>query len=304
MRQGKIKLFYRPEMAYTGGRNFSKSPSKPKRLYDAIKRRGLLRNMFEVEGGFLPFDDLDFEYAHTKEYIKDFFRGGKLSETNSLDWSPEFANTVRYTNSSLYEAIKSSIANPAQITLSPTSGFHHAKPDRGQGFCTFSGQVIASLKLYQKFKSVGCYFDLDGHFGNSIEDSRKFRPILNEAIPKHCNVNPSYKGEAYLMDLAQKMAVIKEEILKGKIHYIVWCHGADSHCEDKLGSQCTTAQWLACTEMFVDFVREIDEELGRPFPVSMTLFGGYRNKYSEVIDLHIQDLQIIHSRLCLQEELI
>ena len=64
------------------------------------------------------------------------------------------------------------------LTFSPTSGFHHARPEGGSGFCTFSGQVIASLKIYEEKKLVGAYLDLDGHYGNSIEDSRKLFPLL------------------------------------------------------------------------------------------------------------------------------
>ena len=52
----------------------------------------------------------------------------------------------------------------------PTSGFHHAMPDRGKGFCTFSGQVIAALKIYNKYKLSGAFIDLDGQKVDEIKD--------------------------------------------------------------------------------------------------------------------------------------
>ena len=125
--------------------------------------------------------------AHTA-----FFAGGRpLCESNELTWSEQFADSVRYTNASLCHAIEHSIAHPEQLTFSPTSGFHHARPRGGGGFCTFSGQVIAAVKLFRKHHMVGAHIDLDGHFGNSIEDSRAFVAKLNQAIPPGCNINPA-----------------------------------------------------------------------------------------------------------------
>ena len=79
---------------------------------------------------------------------------------------------MRYTNASLYHAIEHAVAHPEQVALSSTSGFHHARPTGGGGFCTFSGQVIAAVKIYREHRLVGAHVDLDGHFGNSIEDSQ------------------------------------------------------------------------------------------------------------------------------------
>jgi hypothetical protein len=38
---------------------------------------------------------------------------------------------------------------------------------------------------------VGTHIDLDGHFGNSIEGSGKFVPVLNNAILPGCKIDPS-----------------------------------------------------------------------------------------------------------------
>lgn len=288
-----IKTFYNPKqvLAHDSNLNFSKSPLKPVLLLEYIKKQGF-NNYFEITNEFKPFEKEDFYIAHTKEYVDGFFSGDKEQRSkNGLEWSPQFADSVRYTNASLYNAILNSITNPEQISFSPTSGFHHATPDGGRGFCTFSGQVIASVKIYRDLGLRGAYLDLDGHFGNSIEDSRTFVADLNKAVPEGFNINPASFGKNYINDLKEHLLKLKTAIIDNKIDYLVWCHGADSHEWDDLGTQCSTAQWLECSEIFYNFIKEIELETGKKIPIALSLFGGYRkDDYNSVLSLHTADL--------------
>lgn len=138
----------------------------------------------------------------------------------------------------------------------------------------------------------GCYLDLDGHFGNSIEDTRSFTPNLNHAIPPGFNFNPKLYDAEYFGEVENFIGkTLEPALLAGKIHYIVWCHGADSHKEDQLGDQCSTEWWMKCAEYFWQWVREMDAKLGRNLPVSCALFGGYRDDdFNSVLSLHTGDL--------------
>lgn len=291
MRKNKIKVHYSPKqvLAKDSGGNFSKSPLKPKRLLKNFETEGLLPH-FEIVEDFTPYTNKDFKIAHTKGYVNSFFSGQSGCTSNGLDWSVQFAESVRYTNASLYAAIRGSIVEPDQVHFSPTSGFHHARPSGGSGFCTFSGQVIASIKILEEFGLSGAYLDLDGHFGNSIEDSREFVKDLNKAVPTEFNINPTGRGKAYVNNLKWNLENLELAILSGKIGYVVWCHGADSHEWDDLGFQCSTDQWLECSTIFWNWVKSMDEKLGRPLPVSCALFGGYRkDDYQSVLSLHTAD---------------
>ena len=310
MKNQKIKIFYKPQMAYVGDKknSYSNSPRKPRLFVERLKKREDFEDRFEIISNWKPYERQDFFKAHYARYVVDFFDGVKPKcESNMIDWSPDFAETVRYTNASLYEAIKHSYQNPDTICCSPTSGFHHAGPDGGSGFCTFSGQVIASVKMYEEFKAVGFYFDLDGHFGNSIEDTRRdksFKKIVNKAIPKYANFNPRGEGKEYLKSLDDGIEKFIESAIAGKINYVVWCHGADSHKKDNLGHQVNTKEWIQCTKKFIVAVKRIENELGRPFPVSYALFGGYRKNYEEVLDLHERDTEILLKICEKQKELV
>lgn len=278
--------------------SFSKSPLKPYLLMKRIKEKGLSR-LVRIKSDFVPFTKNDFEIAHTESYVKNVFNGEGNYLSNSLPWSRNLVHSLTYTNAALYEAKRYGILNPKTVCFAPISGMHHAMPNRGSGFCTFSGQVISAIKLYEEFGVSGAYFDLDGHFGNSIEDSREFNPKLNLAIPKGCNVNPTGRNETYLKSFEKGLKHVGELIKENKIHYVVFAHGADSHSDDDIGGGCDTKQWLLCASKFAEWVNGISKEIGKPLPVTLALFGGYRSdNYNAVLDLHLKSILTCARIIC------
>ena len=270
--------------------SFSKSPLKPYLLMQRMKKKGLT-SAFRFHSNFQPLSKEDFELAHTETYVHNVFHGEGNYRSNSLPWSKNLVHSVGFTNASLYEAKKHALLHPQTVCFAPVSGMHHAQPERGSGFCTFSGQVISAIKLYEEFGVSGAYFDLDGHFGNSIEDSRWFHPAIDLAIPKGCNINPTGTNEAYVASFRKGMDHVGELIKAGKLHYVVFAHGADSHEDDDIGGGCDTKHWLLCAQLFSEWVNEISAAIGKPLPVTLALFGGYRSdNYEAVLDLHLKSL--------------
>lgn len=300
-RSKKIRTFYTDQQVCFDNiqsASFSKSPLKPYLLMQRIKQQKLSSLILKTDQ-FKPFEKSDFQIAHTELYVDNFYEGIGNYRSNSLPWSKNLVRSVGYTNAALYEAKKHALLNPQTVCFAPVSGMHHAQPQRGSGFCTFSGQVISAIKLYEEFGASGAYFDLDGHFGNSIEDSRSFNPTLNLAIPVGCNINPSGYNESYLESFKKGLDHVGQLILSGKLHYVVFAHGADSHEDDDIGGGCDTKHWLGCAELFANWVNDISAQLGRPLPVTLALFGGYRSdNYNAVLDLHLNSLSICASLIC------
>jgi acetoin utilization deacetylase AcuC-like enzyme len=294
MRNSKITTFYNPLMVMEQKikDSYSKSPLKPKLLLEKIEREGLMTENFNIVSDFKPFQPSEFHIAHKEQYVKDFFSGAKpMCESNGIPWSEQLTQSVSYTNSSLYHAILHSLNNHGEVAFSPTSGFHHATPSSGRGFCTFSGQVLASLKLYRELGVRGAYLDLDQHHGNSIEDSRRFAPDLNEAIPDYGNFNPAGDGQKYVDNLNNYLEKLEQKILDNEIHYLVWCHGADSHQWDDLGGSVSTEEWQKCSTIFYAWLKNLEHKRGKPVPLTLSLFGGYRSDdYNSVLSLHLMDL--------------
>lgn len=297
--QTPVSLYYRPAMAVSSDPqgNFSKSPSKPRRFVEHLLAGPLSRHV-ELRPDFAPLSNEQLRTAHTAAYVRSFFEGGKLACSNGLSWTEEFAESVRYTNGSLRAALLGALAEPSRIALSPTSGFHHASPVSGAGFCTFSGQVIASLEAYRTLGVSGAWVDLDGHFGNSIEDSRRFARDLDRAVPEWAHVNPIGSGVGYLDDLEDKLVDVADGLLSGRLGYVAFAHGADSHEWDDLGYQCTTRQWLRASELVYGMVADVSARLGRPVPLVTALFGGYReDDPTSVLELHCADLAVALRKL-------
>ncbi len=302
-RSEQLSTFYRPEQSITNNApDSSRSPEKPKLLLEKISEIGYDQYLLSHQD-FPPLNREDFLIAHEEKYVDAFFSGeGRLARSNMLKWSKEFTDSVAYTNSSLYHSIKYSLENPSVVTFSPTSGFHHARPQMGSMFCTFSGQVIASVKLYRESGVSGAYVDLDAHFGNSIEDTREFCPDLNNAVLPGMNINLEGKHEQYINNLRERLDFLSSQVISGDVDYVVFCHGADSHVDDDLGGQCTTSEWLECSHIFYNWVKETDKALGRPLPLSLSLFGGYRDDdFNSVLSLHIADLVSCLNILCGRE---
>jgi acetoin utilization deacetylase AcuC-like enzyme len=283
-----MRIYYNPKMAPADAKgNFSKSPSKPRRFVEFLRSTPMWEHV-QIVGDFAPVTRDLLRTAHTEDYVDSFLTGkGDLCESSGLAWSPEFRDSVLLTNGALLAAVKDAVTNKT-VTMAPVSGFHHAQPRQGNGFCTFSGQVIAALHLYRSKGLRGAWIDLDGHFGNSIEDSRKVIFDLNEAIPLGFNINPIGTHEKYLADLRVKVALLDRAITTGKIDYVCFAHGADSHEWDDLGAQCTTAEWLEASRIVYDMLSRHPQ-----LPVTLALFGGYRDDHPEsVLGLHAMDLGI------------
>ncbi len=287
----KLAIYYRDDMvpADEPG-NYSKSPTKPRRFLEFLRGTPIWPHI-ELRDTFSPVTRRDLLLAHTPAYVDAFLAGTMpLAESNGLRWSPQFRDSVLFTNGCLLAAITAAVDDPAQVTMAPVSGFHHAQPAYGSGYCTFSGQVIAALKLYRERGLRGAWIDLDGHFGNSIEDSRKFEPDLDEAIRHDMNINPTEQHRSYLGDLHGKLWTLRKRASAGQIDYICFAHGADSHEWDQLGSQLTTAEWLEASELVYTFIGHISKESPKPVGVTLALFGGYRDDHPEsVLGLHAMD---------------
>ena len=289
MNNNKLAIFYRDDMvpADEPG-NYSKSPTKPRRFLEFLQDTPIWPHI-ELRDTFQPLTREDLLLAHTPSYVDAFLAGTMpLARSNGLVWSPEFRDSVLLTNGCLLAAVTAATQNPQQVTMAPVSGFHHATPSSGGGFCTFSGQVITALKLYREHGLRGAWIDLDGHFGNSIEDSRAFAPDLDLAIPRWANINPQGSHHEYLCDLERKVYNLKAKIMDRKIDYVCVAHGADSHEWDQLGGQCTTDEWLRASDIVYEILQVARQF--KPVAVTLALFGGYRDDHpASVLGLHAMD---------------
>ena len=301
MKSPRLRTFYNPLMSMDPDNpgEYTYNPAKPRLIMEYLERKGLLEN-FLTEGDFPPLSREDYYIAHTKEMVDNFFDRGKTSRILGVKWTPDYARDTTYEGASLYHAIRYAVQNPEEVCFSPSGAFHHANPTRGALFCPFSGQVIASMKVYHEFGLCGAYIDLDGHYGNSIDNSRDFVTDIDKAISPVCgNINIMAYHQKYMEEPKANLDVLREEIIGNRVNYVVFGHGADSHEWDELASQLSTEEWIECSMLVYTMIRETEAVTGRQIPLILFLLGGYRkDDYNSVLSLHTADLVTCLNILC------
>ena len=108
--------------------------------------------------------------------------------------------------------------------------------------------------------------------------------------------------QKYMEELKTNLAVLREEIIANRVHYVAFGHGADSHEWDELASQLSTEEWIECSKLFYTMIRETEAVTGRQIPLIVFLLGGYRkDDYNSILSLHTADLVTCLNILCGRE---
>lgn len=168
------------------------------------------------------------------------------------------------------------------IGINLAGGYHHAKPEVGEGFCVFADIPIAIRSLRAEGKlGRALVVDLDVHQGNGTivclqgdEKSYTFSIHQNNIYPI-----PKEDGDHDVEILGgtgddKYLALLKEELGKAfdasKPDIVFIVAGCDTLEGDPLASCTMTPEGVAKRDFYV-----VQESRKRGLPVVMTLGGGY-----------------------------
>ena len=246
-------------------------------------------NRFPLKGmTFEPVTRDDLALAHSKLYVADVLDGVIANGFGTK--SAKVAESLPYTVGSFVAAAYEALRN-GQVACSPTSGFHHAEYDKGMGFCTFNGLMVAAARLLAegKVKKLGI-LDLDAHHGNGTED-------IIERLKLEKRIKHFTRGDgAYKYDPKQAEEVVRgiRPMLKAwkaeGIELLLYQAGADSHIDDPMGGGFFPAHLMRERDRNVFAACK---ELG--LPVAWNLAGGYQEderfpfqpkRIRKVLDIH------------------
>lgn len=186
------------------------------------------------------------------------------------------------------------------LAINMSGGYHHAKPNAGEGFCIYSDVAIAvaSLRKNGLLKSSDrvVYVDTDVHQGNGIchvflNDPRVFIfDIFNSGI------YPAYDVEArnridcpvaitsvctdneYMQALKNALPGFLDSVSNSRIGIAFYNAGTDIVAGDPLGSLNLSAATVNSRDQFV-----VSELRKRNIPTVMVLSGGYTKKSYQLI---------------------
>jgi acetoin utilization deacetylase AcuC-like enzyme len=295
-----VKLFYHPGFAAPLGEHIM-----------PIRKFALVAGALEdVQGIELvapePVQEKDILRVHDPEYVEAVRTGlpRDLAESQKFPWSPELFPSVLLTNGGVLAAARTALTE--KISGALASGFHHAGPDRGEGFCTFNGLVVAAEALRAEGRiQTAAVLDLDLHYGNGTARLAVTRPWLralsiygndywentpyrdvsirrHEDGPNHFSVPipPSGKedGPRLLSLLAEFLPWLIES---QRPDLLLFQAGADPLAKDPYSPLSLTAGDLRDRD---DVVFRFARAAG--IPVAWVLAGGYSPDIADIVEVH------------------
>jgi acetoin utilization deacetylase AcuC-like enzyme len=176
-------------------------------------------------------------------------------------------------------------------------GFHHAFPNRGEGFCLLNDVIVAArVVLEDGVVERVLVVDLDVHQGNGTAvaaqgDDRIFTFSLhqeNNYPPKErsdLDVGlPDFAGDGiYLRALEEALAEIAGRFAPDLVFYLA---GADPYEHDRLGGLAVSMDGLAARDRTV-----FDWSAERDAKVVATLAGGYAVREEDVVKIHFRMIE-------------
>ena len=255
-----------------------------------------------TEEGLLEFRPVAFEAGlawkdiarvHAPAYV-DAVRTGHpraLAESQGFEWSPAFAESLALIWSGHFAAC--CLALDARVVFHPVSGAHHARRERGAGFCTFNYLAGASRRLLDE-GVVGrvLVIDLDAHPGDGTYalvggDPRVglFDIAGSNWIGEFDTDRIVYKVARGLEDYRAHLARLPAMLDAFKPELVQYQAGVDCHEDDPVGGiDGIDEAFLLERDRFV--IREV---AAHQIPMVINLAGGYEG-FSE--RLHVQTARV------------
>jgi len=277
-----IPIFYSPEQSVDSGVVVSyTSPS-------AHKPRIVVERALELFGdkvalkAVTPVSRDDLSMVHDRTYVRDVL---DCAHDNGFgNKSPEVAATLRWTSGSFYSAAKYALQHQT-MAMSPTSGFHHACYDRGMGFCTFNGLMVAAAKMLDETQTASRIgiIDFDAHYGNGTDDiiqrlEFSKQELVHETFGKYAIKKADYKMWLRMLP----------EYLESKFQgcdILFYQAGADPHVDDPYGGFLTTEEMLERDNIVFAMAKRTG------MPIVWNLAGGYQTPVDKVIQLHMNTFE-------------
>jgi histone deacetylase 11 len=257
--------------------------------------RALLRDHVPVER---PISEKELLAAHTAEYLASLRSSIRLASALEIPllavlpaWIARWRvlRPMRWAVQGSIQAARCALEYGVAINLS--GGYHHAKPNQGEGFCLFSdaAMIVRRLRAEKRLqpKDAVAYIDLDAHQGNGVCHQFRDDPLVRifdmynrDIYPRNdfeardridCNVPLEFNctGAQYLRLLRSRLP----QFLDGwsdKSRLCIYNAGTDPYVHDRLGGLCLSDGDILERDLFV-----FEELATRKIPMVMLLSGGY-----------------------------
>jgi histone deacetylase 11 len=246
-----------------------------------------------------PVTDDELLLAHAREYLESLHSPSVIAaalEIPLLATLPGWLLRWRVLGPMRWTVRGSVLAAQAAldcgVAVNLSGGYHHAKPDGGEGFCVFSdiALIVRQLREQKRLQAADTilYVDLDAHQGNGVcheflSGERVFifdmynqdiYPgqdfVARDRIDARIPLAMGCTGERYLATLRERLPSFLDAFAKSSPRLAIYNAGTDVFRGDKLGGLELSERDVLDRDLFV-----IEQLRRRGIPVVMLLSGGY-----------------------------
>lgn len=250
-----------------------------------------------------PATDEQLLRVHSTEYVERVLQGTldpREIRRIGLPWSPELVERARRSVGGTVAAAHSALKTGISFNLA--GGTHHAHRDWGSGFCIFNDVAVAAHDLQIEHKVARILvLDCDVHQGDgtaaiftgddrvftfSIHGERNF-PFRKTPSDLDVGLPDGADDENYSAALADGL----QRIFNGqrKFDFVFYLAGADPYHRDSFGRLALTKSGLQARDRLV-FHTCIQHDL----PVAVVLSGGYAPDMNDIVEIHLNTVQLAH----------
>ena len=231
--------------------------------------------------------------VHDPEYVRAVQTGQPraLAQSQELDWDPGLWPMVLASNGGAVAAALRAMQDGVAGSLS--SGLHHARRDRGSGYCTFNGLAIAAEAALAAGAGSVLILDLDAHCGGGTDGIISDNPHVwhvDVSVDRYDLYEP---GERTSLDVvanaADYLPTVARRLHNAAAHRFGLCiynAGMDPHedCPEGALAGITDEHLRAREKLVFDWCR------AQRLPVAFVMAGGYlrppRMDEARLVELH------------------
>jgi acetoin utilization deacetylase AcuC-like enzyme len=222
--------------------------------------------------------------VHDASFVEDVLQ---LRRPNGFgSFSTSVARSVLYTCGACYDSARAALTEG--ISSSLTSGFHHAGPRSGRGFCTFNGLMVAATRLLdQGHVRRLAIIDCDYHYGDGTQAIIDAQDLASKVL--HVSFGEKYRKPAQAAAYLAAVAALRGELRAFAPELIIYQAGADPHVDDPMGGLLTTSQMRERDHVLFAIARELS------IPITWNLAGGYQiesdGSIPRIVELHMNTFE-------------
>lgn len=152
--------------SYTASKYAFDTTRKSGEIAEAVRAGGAEVDLVDPDAFTRRATDL-IRSVHDREYVDAVTEGSPedLASSQGFDWDPGIPTMAVAHSAGLVAAVTEVLAGQSRVAGSLSSGLHHARADRGAGFCTFNGLAVAARAARGLGAERILVLDLDHHCG-------------------------------------------------------------------------------------------------------------------------------------------